>query len=91
MTIAPLEPDGQVTPVSGGPASNPQALFADLVVRASSALERAADAEQAFVHGRGGLQEMVIERAQADVLLQLAAAVTSRCAGSLSTILSMQV
>jgi flagellar hook-basal body complex protein FliE len=58
---------------------------------ASGALERAADAESAFVHGRGGLQELVLERAQADVMLALATSAASRTAQSLSTIFNLQV
>lgn len=58
---------------------------------ASGALERAGNAESAFVHGRGGLQELVLERAQADVMLALATSAASRTAQSLSTIFNLQV
>ncbi|MDQ2858627.1 MAG: hypothetical protein M3R53_08270 [Candidatus Eremiobacteraeota bacterium] len=58
---------------------------------AGAGLERAARAERAFANGRGGLQEMILERAQADVTLSIASAAASRAAQSLSTILGMQV
>ena len=58
---------------------------------AGGALERAAGAERAFAAGRGGLQEMVLERAQADVALSVASAAASRVTQALTTILGMQV
>ena len=58
---------------------------------AGSALERADAAERAFATRHGGLQEMVLERARADVVLSLATAAASRTAQALSTILGMQV
>jgi flagellar hook-basal body complex protein FliE len=56
-----------------------------------AALARAGSAEHAFAVHSGGLQEMVLERTQADVLLSLATATASRAAQALSTILGMQV
>ena len=38
-----------------------------------------------------GLQEMVLERAQADVVLSVASAAASRAAQALTTLLGMQV
>jgi flagellar hook-basal body complex protein FliE len=58
---------------------------------ASNVLGRADAAERAFAQGRGGLQEMVLERAQADVVLSVASAAASRTAQALTTILGMQV
>jgi flagellar hook-basal body complex protein FliE len=58
---------------------------------ASNVLGRADAAERAFAQGRGGLQEMVLERAQADVVLSIAGAAASRTAQALTTILGMQV
>ncbi len=58
---------------------------------AGDALRRADGAERAFAAHRGGLQEMVVERAHADVVLSLASAAASRTAQSVSTILGMQV
>ncbi len=57
----------------------------------SGRLERADAAERAFVSGRGTLQAMVLERAQADVALSIASAAASRVTQALSTILGMQV
>lgn len=58
---------------------------------ASTALGRADAAESAFSAGKGGMQEMVLERAQADVALSIASAAASRVAASLTTILGMQI
>jgi flagellar hook-basal body complex protein FliE len=69
--------------------------FGALVRRAfgetSAALDRADAAERAFARGRGGLQEMVLERAQADVTLSIASAAAARTAQALTTILGMQI
>lgn len=58
---------------------------------ASAALGRAASAESAFAAGKGGMQEMVLERAQADIALSIASAAASRTAQALTTILGMQI
>ena len=58
---------------------------------AGAALEQAQHAERAFASGRGGLQEMVFERARADSILSVASAGASKAAQSLNTILNMQV
>ena len=63
----------------------------DAFASAGSALERAAATESAFAAHRGGLQEMVLERARADVALSLASATASRAAQALTTLLGMQV
>jgi flagellar hook-basal body complex protein FliE len=76
------------------PAQGPSSFGSELrraFDQASDALERAQLAEQSFVRGRGGLQEMVLERAQADVTLSLAAAAASRTVSVLTTIVGMQV
>jgi flagellar hook-basal body complex protein FliE len=88
-------------PLSGAAVDAPQAgsgraaSFAGALGKAlgeaSASLERADTAERAFTAGRGGLQEMVLERAQADVALSLASAAASRTSQALSTILGMQV
>jgi flagellar hook-basal body complex protein FliE len=66
------------------PAPPANQSFADALAGAfrdtTAALERADGAEGAFASGRGGLQEMVIERAQADVTLAIAGATASRIA-----------
>lgn len=76
------------------PEPNPRG-FARILARAfgvaSEALARADTAERAFESGRGGLQEMTLERAQADIALSIASAATSRVTQSLQTILGMQV
>ena len=55
------------------------------------ALAAAEHSEQAFASGRGGLQEMVFERARADALLSVASSAASKAATALNTILNMQV
>ena len=48
-------------------------------------------AEHAFVQQRGGLAEMVVERARADIALQLAAATAQRVTAGVQTLLGMQI
>ena len=97
MTVVPLGPgaDLDVPAVGTGPVAHPAPSFAaalgDAFGAAATALGRADSAENAFAAGRGGLQEMVLERAQADVALSIASAAASRAAQSLSTILGMQI
>jgi flagellar hook-basal body complex protein FliE len=96
MRIVPLEPDTALGPGPGpGAAAAGAVPFAAELGRAfdaaGAALGRADRAEGAFLQGRGGLAEMVVERARADAMLSLAAAASSRAAQSLSTILGMQV
>jgi flagellar hook-basal body complex protein FliE len=93
---APLEPDA---PLDALPAAAPPAgageQFAASLGRALDAaggtFDRAARAEQAFESGRGGLQELSLERARADITLAVAATTASRAVQALSTILGMQV
>jgi flagellar hook-basal body complex protein FliE len=100
MTVGPIpsfgEPDVPQTDASLRVAASARRVtFADALNgalgAASSSLERAAQAEAAFVAGRGGLQEMVVERAQADVLLAVASSAASRGVQSLATLFNMQV
>jgi flagellar hook-basal body complex protein FliE len=104
VTVVPLDrlpaaAAGNDVPLAAGPtataASTPADAFArafgDALSTASAALERADAAEHAFAARRGGLQEMVVERARADVMLSLAGAAATRTAQALSTILGMQV
>jgi hypothetical protein len=65
--------------------------FGKLVDAAGAILGGAERAEAAFVAHRGGLQEMVVERARADVALQIAATAAQRTAQSLTTLLGMQL
>lgn len=93
------EPDAPAPDIERGPPTptidrNPEDFGSALrraVDAAGAALARADEAERDFVSGRGGLQEMVVERAQADVLLTLAGAAAARTVGALNTILGMQV
>jgi flagellar hook-basal body complex protein FliE len=97
MTVMPLQPDSPIqSPYGSSPsASQGGSSFGTLVCSvlgsASAALERAAGAEHAFAHGRGGLQEMMVERAQADVALSIATTAASRATQAASAILGMQV
>jgi flagellar hook-basal body complex protein FliE len=101
MTVTPLPPIAPAAPAfepdvpDEGRGIEPFASFGEALrsagAQASSALERAQRAEAAFVGGRGGLQEMVVERAQADVLLTIASTAAARAAQSLSTVFNLQV
>lgn len=97
MTVTPLEPDSPLqSPYSASSPTQAGALsFGGLVARelevVSGVLERADAAEHAFAHGHGGLQEMMVERTQADVALSIATTTASRAAQAVSTILGMQV
>jgi hypothetical protein len=89
MQIEPLVPDVAVPAVAPVPAQS--AGFGALVDAAAGALDRAGAAEAAFAAHRGGLQEMVVERARADIALQIAAAGAQRVTQGLQTLLGMQV
>ena len=56
-----------------------------------AALGAADAAERAFAAHRGDLQTMVVERARADIALQLAAAGAQRVAQGVQTLLGMQI
>jgi flagellar hook-basal body complex protein FliE len=87
MRVEALVPD-VATP--SHPAAQPN-TFGALVDAAVATLARAGDAEAAFAAHRGGLQEMVVERARADIALQIAAAGAQRLTQGLQTLLGMQV
>ena len=90
MRVEPLVPD--LAPVAAPRvAQQHDDPFGALVNAASAILEKAAVAESRFAAHRGGLQEMVVERARADVALQIAATAAQRTAQSLQTLLGMQV
>jgi flagellar hook-basal body complex protein FliE len=91
MQIEALVPD--VAPDAPSVTALPDAgrAFGDLVDAASGVLAKADDAERAFAAHRGGLQEMVVERARADIALQLAAASAQRVTQGLQTLLGMQI
>ncbi len=65
--------------------------FGALVDAAGSLLDGADAAEARFTAHKGGLQEMVVERARADIALQVAATAAQRAAQSLQTLLGMQL
>jgi flagellar hook-basal body complex protein FliE len=88
MRVEPLVPDA--APAASAPAANGGA-FGDLVDAAGGVLARADAAERAFAAHRGGLQEMVVERARADVALQIAAASVQRVTQGVQTVLGMQI
>jgi len=88
MHVDPIVPDV-------APAAPPQPAvangFAKLIDAAGAQLDAADRAEAAFAAGRGGLQEMVVARADADVALQIAAAAAQHAVASINTLLGMQV
>jgi flagellar hook-basal body complex protein FliE len=75
--------------------TNPNGSFESALLGAfedaGAALTRAGASERAFALHRSGLQEMVLDRAQADVALSIASATASRVVQTLTTILGMQV
>ncbi|HZW76491.1 MAG TPA: flagellar hook-basal body complex protein FliE [Caldimonas sp.] len=98
MTVVPLSPDSALPLepdlLQPAPDAGPSA-FVDALERAFSAagdaLDRADAAARNVALGRGGLTEMALERAQADVALSLASTVASRTAQALTTLLGMAV
>jgi len=93
MNVIDLQPDSaggapderpSITPLDGSP-------FQNVLDGAGAALDRAERAEHAFAVQGGGLVEMMVERASADVMLQLAAAAAQRTTQAVSTLLGMQV
>ena len=92
-TPAALNGPGDDAPLSANPASRSLGFttLLDSLNASGVALQKAEAAENAFVSGTGGLQEMVFERAKADSIVSVAAATSSRVAQSLNTIASMQL
>lgn len=100
MTVTPLpavtplggalEPDVPNASNAGDPSGFGAALLR-AVDDAGASLARADAAERRFVAGTGGLQEMAVDRAQADVMLAIAGAAAARSVQALTTILGMQV
>ena len=89
MRIEPIIPDtaGSV----GRQTGDANAGFTRVLDAAGRQLEAADAAEAAFAQGHGGLQEMVVARARADVTLAVAAAGAQRAAQALNTLLGMQI
>ncbi len=100
MTVTPLVPqalpirDAELDAPIGAVSPKPDD-FASALMQAldetGTALGRADAAERTFISGRGGVQEMVVARAQADVILAIAGAAAARTVQALNTILGMQV
>lgn len=90
MRVELLVPDAP-PPRGARAATGPATAFAQLVDAAGALLEGADRAEAAFAAHRGGLQEMVVERARADIAVQVAATAAQRTAQSLATLLGMQI
>ena len=84
-------PEAASRDAASAPGAAGASAFARLVDAAGAMLESADRAEAAFAGHRGGLQEMVVERARADVALQVAATAAQRVAQSVTTLLGMQL
>jgi flagellar hook-basal body complex protein FliE len=55
------------------------------------ALEKAQAADSAFVHGKGNLMEMMLQRKIADTYLQIDEAFSSKAVQAITTLMNMQV
>jgi len=90
VNVTELLPDA---PPSSAPTVTPlqKNSFDSALDAAGAAFDRADAAERAFAEHRGGLVEMMVERANADVLLQLATSAAQRTTQAISTLFGMQV
>jgi flagellar hook-basal body complex protein FliE len=88
MTIEPLVPDVSPQPASGAPDAGG---FLAALDAAGSVFDAADRAEAAFARGTGGLQEMVVARAHADIAVAIATAAASRATQALAQIFSIPV
>jgi flagellar hook-basal body complex protein FliE len=96
MIVTPIVPDiAPIAPSAASASPDPLAggarAFAALLGSATRSLDAAARAETAFADGRGGLQEMVVARAHADIALQVAATAAARAAQAVQTLLGIAV
>jgi flagellar hook-basal body complex protein FliE len=91
MQVTALVPDVATGPPQTTALQGSGGTFGDLVDAAGAVLAKADAAERAFSSHRGGLQEMVVERARADIALQIAAAGAQRVTQGLQTLLGMQI
>jgi flagellar hook-basal body complex protein FliE len=93
MRIDPIVPDAAAGTAlrSAVRPSGELSSFGQLVDAAGAVLAKADVAESAFAHGKGGLQEMVVERARADITLSIAVTGVPRAAQALNTLLGMQI
>jgi flagellar hook-basal body complex protein FliE len=89
MRIDVLVPD--IAPGASAPAPPDAGAFGALLDAAGAVFARADRAETAFAAHRGGLQEMVVERARADIALQIAATAAQRTAQALQSVFGMQL
>jgi flagellar hook-basal body complex protein FliE len=89
MNVTVLVPDGPASAAPPAPAAG--GGFGALVSAAGAQLDRADAAEIAFARGGGGLQEMVVERARADIALEVATSAAQRTTQALNTVLGMQI
>jgi hypothetical protein len=88
MTVEPLLPD---TATFVAPPKADRDGFLAALDAVSGVFEGADRAEGAFVAGQGGLQEMIVSRAHADVALAIAVAAAQRASGALTQILGLQI
>ncbi|MGH7716119.1 MAG: hypothetical protein ACREML_09015 [Vulcanimicrobiaceae bacterium] len=93
MNVTDLQPDAPAGANDEAPTLSrlPQHAFRSVLDEAGTALDRADRAEHAFARQQGGLVEMMVERASADVMLQIASVATQRTTQAVSTLLGMQV
>lgn len=91
MRVDVLVPDAAPAPRGPAPNAAPAGAFGRLLDAAGAILDGADRAEASFAAHRGGLQEMVVERARADIALQIAVSAAQRTAQSLSTLLATQL
>ena len=90
MNVQPLIPD--LAPVApSAPASGGGAAFGRLLDAAGAVLASADTAERAFTAHTGGMAEMVVERARADIALAVATATAQRVTQSVQTLLALQI
>jgi len=73
------------------PAQTPADGFGKILNDVGSVLDSANSAEERFASGSGDLQDVIYERAQADVALAVATAAAQRTAQAVQAIFSMQV
>jgi flagellar hook-basal body complex protein FliE len=88
MHVEAIVPD---LPQAASPRSADANAFRMMIDAAGTRLDAADRAESAFANGTGGVQEMVVARAQADVALQIAAAAAQHAVQAINTLLGMQV
>jgi len=88
VTVEPLVAD---VPIAASRPARDSSGFLAALDAAGAVFANADRAEAAFVDGRGGLQEMVVARAHADIAIAIATAAASRAAQALGQIFSMQI